>query len=158
MPVAAPTPAPAPLAKPAAPPPAIAAPSPTVAKPAPVVAPSAPARREVAIAAPSSASAAVRLDAKAVEQIFSCLAPGLPAEWRRAWVEVSNAGGTPTGKFYFTTSLRREDGEEFTPCSAPEVARRIASLSDASSAGGRNWRLARLSISSDGDYEFTVER
>lgn len=123
-----------------------------------MVAPSSPARREVATAAPSSATAAPRLDAKTVEQIFSCLAPGLPAEWRRTWVEVSNVGGTPTGKFYFTTSLRREDGEEFTPCNAHEVARRIASLTDAGPAGRQGWRSARLSISSDGDYELTVER
>ena len=128
-----------------------------MAKPAPAVAPPAPARREVAVAAPSAASASPKLDAKTVEQIFSCLSPGLPAEWRRAWVEVSNAGGAPTGKFYFTTSLRREDGEEFTPCNAQEVARRIANLSEAGAQGG-NWRSARLLIDSEGAYELNVER
>lgn len=142
------------MAKPAPEP----APAP-IAKPAPAVAPSAPApaRREVAVAVPA-APAGPRLDAKTVEQIFSCLAPGLPAEWRRAWVEVSQAGGALTGKFYFTTSLRREDGEEFTPCNAQEVTRRIAALSDGLPPEQQRWRSARLSIDSEGAYELTYDR
>jgi hypothetical protein len=31
-------------------------------------------------------------------------------------------------------------------------------LSEAGSKGGERWRSARLSIDSEGDYEFTVER
>jgi len=126
-----------------------------VAKPAPEPA---PAPREVAVAAPAPSPPGPRLDAKTVEQIFSCLAPGLPAEWRRAWVEVSHAGGALTAKFYFTTSLRREDGEEFTPCNAQEVTRRIAALSDGLPAEQQRWRSARLSIDSEGAYELTYER
>jgi len=118
-----------------------------VAPPAP-----APQRREVATAAPSS-SAAPKLDAKTVEQIFSCLAPGLPAEWKRTWVVVTNSGAGAAGKFYYTSTSRDQDAEEFTPCNAAEVARRIATLSDAQG----NWRSARLAIDSEGAYKLDFE-
>ena len=131
--------------------------SPPVAKPAPIVAPPAPARREVAVAAPAAAPAGLRLEPKTVEQIFSCLAPGLPAEWKRTWVEVTNSGSALTAKTYFTTSLRREDGEEFTPCNAPELARRIAGLASALPPDQQNWRSARLSIDSEGAYELLYD-
>jgi hypothetical protein len=119
-----------------------------VAPPAP-----APQRREVAAAAPSSASSASRLDAKTVEQIFSCLAPGLPAEWKRAWVVVTNGGAGTTAKFYYTASYRDQDAEEFTPCNVAEVARRIAAASDAQGS----WRSARLSIDSEGAFKLDFE-
>jgi hypothetical protein len=110
----------------------------------------------VAAVAPGAAPAGPKLDAKAVEQIFSCLAPGLPAEWKRAWVEVTNTGGAPAAKFYYTTSLRREDGEEFTPCNAQEVARRIAAVGDARPEPQR-WQSGRLSIDSEGAYELLFD-
>ncbi|MGB3934199.1 MAG: hypothetical protein WBL29_00630 [Burkholderiales bacterium] len=92
-----------------------------------------------------------------MEQIFSCLAPGLPAEWRRTWVEVTNTGNAVTAKFYFTTSLRREDGEEFTPCNAQEVARRIVSFNAGLPPERQGWRTARLSIDSEGAYELLYD-
>ena len=110
-------------------------------------------RREVAVAAPAAAQAGLRLDPKTVEQIFSCLAPGLPAEWKRTWIEVTNSGSALTAKSYFTTSLRREDGEEFTSCNAQALARRIADLSAGLPPEQRSWRTARLSIDSEGAYE-----
>jgi len=130
-----------------------------VAKPAPIVAPPAPApaRREVAVAAPAAPPAGLRLDAKTVEQIFSCLASGLPADWKRTWVEVTNSGGAPSAKTYFTTSLRREDGEEFISCNAQELARRIAGLAGGLPPEQRNWRSARLSIDSEGAYELLYD-
>jgi hypothetical protein len=130
---------------------------PPVAKPAPIVAPPAEPRREVAIAAPAAAPSGPRLDAKTVEQIFSCLAPGLPAEWRRTWVELTHAGSAVSAKFYYTTTLRREDGEEFTPCNAQEVARRILALDAALPPERKGWRVARLSIDSEGAYELLYD-
>jgi hypothetical protein len=158
-PIAAPIPAqpPAPVAAPAPARPPIV--SPPIAKPAPVVAPPAPApaRRELAVAAPSAAPAGLRLDAKTVEQIFSCLAPGLPADWKRTWVEVTNSGSAVTAKTYFTTSLRREDGEEFTSCNAQELARRVAGLARGLPPDQQDWRSARLSIDSEGAYELLYD-
>jgi hypothetical protein len=125
--------------------------------PAPIVAPPAPARREVAVAAPAAAHTGLRLDPKTVEQIFSCLAPGLPAEWKRTWIEVTNTGSALTAKSYFTTSLRREDGEEFTSCNAQALARRIADLSAGLPPEQQRWRTARLLIDSEGAYELLYD-
>jgi hypothetical protein len=156
-PVAVPIPAPQPVAAPApviAPAPSAAAPvvrpAPPVAKPAPAPAPE---RREVAAAAPSLAPGAPRLDARTVEQIFSCLAPGLPSDWKRTWVVVTNSGAALSAKFYYTSSYRDQDGEEFKPCNAQEVTRRIVSLGEARAS----WRSARLAIDSEGAYKLDYE-
>jgi hypothetical protein len=135
----------------------VAIPAPA-AKPAPIVAPApAPQRRDVAAAAPSASTfAAPKLDAKTVEQIFSCLAPGLPAEWKRAWVVVSGPGGAAS-KFYYANTLRDEDGEEFVPCNAQEITRRIVGLDAALPANQLGWRSARLVIDNEGAYELKYD-
>jgi hypothetical protein len=149
VPVAAPAPKPAPIVAPlAAPAPApIVKPAPAPGRPAP-----APERREVAAVAPAP-SPAPRLDAKTIEQIFSCLAPGLPSDWKRTWVVVTNSGTALSAKFYFSSSYRDREGEEFTPCNAQEVTRRIAGLG--APPGG--WRSARLAIDSEGAYKLDYE-
>ena len=88
-----------------------------------------------------------------MEQIFSCLAPGLPSDWKRTWVVVTNSGTALSTKFYYTSSYRDQDGEEFTPCNAQEVTRRIVSLSEARAS----WRSARLAIDSEGAYKLDYE-
>jgi hypothetical protein len=150
-PVAVPIPLPTPVPQPVAAPvtaPSIAAPivRPGPARPAP-----APERRDVAAASPTLTPA--RLDAKTVEQIFSCLAPGLPSDWKRTWVVVTNSGAALSAKFYYTSSLRDADGEEFTPCNAQEVTRRIVSLGEARAS----WRSARLAIDSEGAYKLDYD-
>ncbi len=161
-PVAAPAPAPTPpprIAAPAAPVPAptVATPAPAtapppVAKPAPAVAP-ATARREVAAIAPTSSPfAAPKLDARTVEQIFSCLAPGLPQDWKKSWVILTGSEGSPTARFLVTTTYRDEDAEEFVPCDAREITRRIAGLSASLPPEQRRWRSAQLAIDSEGQY------
>jgi hypothetical protein len=126
-----------------------------VAAPALIIAPPtppAPQRREVAAASPpASPFATPKLDAKTVEQIFSCLAPGLPADWKKTWVVVTGADAA-TAKFYYTNSFRNEDAEEFKPCNAQEVTRRIAGLSDSLPPEQRLWKSARLTIDSEGEY------
>jgi len=92
-----------------------------------------------------------------VEQIFSCLAPGLPQDWKRTWVVVSGTGNAMTAKFYATTSLRRDDGEEYVPCNAQEITRRIVGLNNALPLEQRAWTSARLSIDSEGAYELKYE-
>ena len=92
-----------------------------------------------------------------MEQIFSCLAPGLPQDWKRTWVVVTSAGNAVTAKFYATTSLRRDDGEEYVPCNAQEITRRIVGLSSALPLEQRAWTSARLSIDSEGSYELKYD-
>lgn len=134
-----------------------APPAAAAAKPAPVVKPApAPERRDVAAIAPAS-PAPTKLDAKTVEQIFSCLAPGLPQDWKKTWVVVTGGEGAPAAKFFVTTTFRDEDAEEYVPCNAQEVARRIAGLGRALPADQRGWKSARLAIDSEGEYELLYD-
>jgi len=168
-PVAAPTPAPAPAPVAAAPPPApvVAAPAPVrepvvrieTPKPAP---PAAPPRQDVALAAPSSSAtptAPVPIEMKVIESIFTCLAPGLPQDWSKAWVEITDAGAgkEKTSKFFFSTLRGDRDGEPLVPCNAQELTRRIIGLNDKLPADRRAWSRALLVIDSDGEYELSYE-
>ena len=162
-PIAAPAPAvvaPQPVAAPAIVPPPAPAPAP-VAAPAPVPVPvvkPAPQKREVAAIAPAATPfAAPKLDAKLVEQIFSCLAPGLPSDWKRTWVLVTSAEAAIAAKFYFTSSYRDEDAEELVPCNAQEITRRITGLNDALPAERRGWKSARLVIDNEGEFELKYD-
>jgi hypothetical protein len=152
-----PTP-PAPVAAPApavVPPPApvpVAIPAPIV-KPAPVAAPAPPPAPAPVVAAIAPVPpAAPKLDANTVEQIFSCLASGLPQDWKRTWVVVSADAAVPA-KFYVTSTYRDEDAEEFVPCNVQEIARRIVKLNDALPPDQRHWKTARLAINSEGEFE-----
>lgn len=150
-PVASPTPSrPEPVAVPLTAP--VVRPTPVVAPPIATPAP-APVRRDVATVSPTLTPGAQRLDPKTVEQIFSCLAPGLPSDWKRTWVVVTNSGAALSAKFYYTSSYRDQDGEEFKPCNAQEVTRRIVSLSEARAS----WSSARLAIDSEGGYKLDYE-
>ncbi len=106
------------------------------------------------VAAPFTAP---RLDEKLVEQIFSCLAPGLPQDWKRTWVVVTSAETAVATKFFFTSSYRDEDAEEFVPCNGQEITRRITGLSDALPPEQRRWKSARLAINSEGEYELKYD-
>jgi hypothetical protein len=92
-----------------------------------------------------------------VEQIFSCLAPGLPQDWKRTWVVVTSGEAAIAAKFYFTSSFRDEDAEELVPCNAQEITRRIAGLSDALPPERRRWSSARLMIDNEGEYELKYD-
>jgi len=153
-------PTPAPEIRPA---PVIAAPAPTPEPPrAPIVAPQpivkpVPERREVIAAARPSAPAAPKLDDKFVERIFACLSPGLPSDWRRAWIVVTNVGAAGArkleSKFFYTTSRRDEDAESLVPCSAQDITERIAALP----AERQDWRSAKLLIDSEGEFDLKYE-
>ncbi len=124
--------------------------------------PAPPAPEPSATPVPSGAPAAApftapRLDEKLVEQIFSCLAPGLPQDWKRTWVVVTSAETAVATKFFFTSSYRDEDAEEFVPCNGQEITRRITGLSDALPPEQRRWKSARLAINSEGEYELKYD-
>jgi hypothetical protein len=124
-------------------------------------APSAPPRREVALAAPSSAPAApVAIDAKLIESIFFCLSPGLPQDWKRAWVEITDQGSGKEKNSRFRVSNIRDsidEGEPLVPCNAQALTGRIVGLNDKLPPDRRAWTRALLVIDSDGEYELTYE-
>jgi hypothetical protein len=126
-------------------------------------APAAPPRQEVALAAPSTASAPaapVAIDVKLIESIFNCLSPGLPQDWKRTWVEITDQGGgkEKNSRFRVSNILENiDDGEPLVPCNARELTGRIVSLNDKLPPDRRAWTRALLVIDSDGEYELTYE-
>ena len=142
------------MAKPAS----VPAPSPPpIARPAPL-----PEKREIAAIAPAP-FAAPKLDGKLVEQIVSCLAPGLPPDWKRTWVVITDVeadsakGSRYEAKFYATNSLGDDEGEPLVPCDAQEISRRITGLSDGLPPDRRRWKTARLVIDSEGEFELKYD-
>ena len=64
---------------------------------------------------------------KAVEKIFGCVAEGLPQEWRRAWVVVTELSGDDRernfeGKFFYSLDDAGAKPVALVPCNAREVA------------------------------------
>ena len=115
------------------------------------------------MAAPSSTAASTAapgaptaLDNRLIERIFACLSPGLPQEWRKAWIVVTS-GGAPSAKFYFSTTRRDSDGEELVPCSAQAITQSITSLNDRLPPPQRAWTKATLTIDSEGEYELSYD-
>ena len=134
---------------------------PARSEPARPAAPAAPPRQEVALAAPSSAPAApVPIETKLIESVFNCLSPGLPPDWKRAWVEITDQGGGKEKNSKFRVSNIRDvddEGEPLEPCNAQELTRRIVGLNDKLPLDRRAWTRALLIIDSDGEYELTYE-
>lgn len=178
--VAAPAPRPAVVASPpapkpapvvAAPPPpapapaAVAAPPPEERKPRPIVDLSRPAPAVVAAAAPSAVAAAKppaavgKPDPRLIENIFACLSPGLPNEWKKAWIVLAEPGPDRKldAKFFYAVTAADDKGEAFVPCNAKAVADSVYGLNDLLAPEQRRWRAARLVITSEGDYELKYD-
>ena len=161
--VAPPPPAPVVVSPPPAP--VVAAPE---RKPEPVVVlpkPAPPPSPVVAIAAPSAAAAkpavaAGRPDPRLIENIFACFSPGLPNEWRKAWVVLNENGPDRSkldAKFFYAVRDSDNEGQAFTPCNARAVADSVYSLNDLLTPEQRRWGSARLMITSEGAYELKYD-
>ena len=95
-----------------------------------------------------------------IESIFNCLAPGLPQDWRRAWIEITDQGGGKEKDSKFRVSNIRDpkdEGEPLVPCNAQALTGSIVGLNDRLPPDRRAWTRALLLIDSDGEYELTYE-
>jgi len=124
-----------------------------VSKPAAVVAAAAPSLP------PRASSTAGKPDPRLIEAIFACLSPGLPNEWKKAWIVLSETGPGRglEAKFFYSDKAADERGEPLVPCNAREVADRVLSLNELLPPEKRHWREARLLITSDGAYELKYD-
>lgn len=122
-----------------------------------------PAPAVVASAAPTSVAAKPaaggKPDPRLIENIFACLSPGLPNEWKKAWIVLAEPGADRKldAKFFYAVSATDEKGESFVPCNVKAVADSVYGLNDLLRPEQRRWRSARLLITSDGDYELTYD-
>jgi len=97
-------------------------------------------------------------DPKTIQEIFDCLAVGLPKDWKKAWVVVSDLGEAGKerkyeGKFYYATSPADDAGTPLVTCSAQQVANSVLTLSAALPADQRRWKQARLTFTSEGKFD-----
>lgn len=96
-----------------------------------------------------------------LQEIFKCLAAGLPPDWREAEMFVTlKHPGDDTGEARFTMIRRLSGGqvELFKPCSDRQPARTLTvELRKTQSADKRGWTSARLSIQRDGKFDLTFD-
>jgi hypothetical protein len=99
------------------------------------------------------------IDTRLIESIFACLSPGLPQDWKKAWIEITDVGADKEkdSKFFVTNQYGDDTGEPLVPCNAPAVTRGIVSLNEKLPPDRRGWARARLVIDSEGDYELSYD-
>lgn len=101
-------------------------------------------------------------DPKMIQEIFDCLAVGLPAGWKKAWVvvtEVAEAGRERSyeGKFFYATSAADNVGQPLATCSAQQIAKGVYGLSADLPAEERRWKEAKLSFTSEGKFNLSYD-
>jgi hypothetical protein len=101
---------------------------------------------------------------KVVGEIFSCLQAGLPKDWQRTWVlmtETANDDGERSYdlKYFFATSAGDDKGQPITgKCNDEEVGRRIYSFNDNLPGWDqRQWKVAKLTILKGGKFELKYD-
>jgi hypothetical protein len=99
---------------------------------------------------------------KAVEKIFGCVADGLPKEWRRAWVVVTELQQGDKerkfeGQFFYSLDDAGVKPVVLKPCDAREVAEGVYRLNDFLEYEKRQWKTATLIFTSDGKFEIKYD-
>jgi hypothetical protein len=99
---------------------------------------------------------------KAVEKIFACIAAGLPKDWKRAWVVITELSGSDKdrkfeGKFLYSADPAGEKQQPLVPCDARQVATDVYNLNDYIEYEKRQWKVATLVFTSDGHFEIKYD-
>lgn len=99
---------------------------------------------------------------QAVEKIFTCVAEGLPKDWRRAWIVVTelSADGRERnfeGEFHYSLDASGADPVALVPCNARQVAEGVYALNDFLEQEKRQWKVATLVFTSDGKFELKYD-
>lgn len=113
-------------------------------------------------AAPEGA-AATQPDPKRIEAIFDCMAAGLPADWKRAWVhieETKNDRGEREfdAQFSFSRGTTMASAEPLKTCNAGQVAQGVYELNEyIPTYEQRQWKAVTLEFTSEGAYSLKYE-
>jgi len=97
-------------------------------------------------------------DPKAIQEIFECLAVGLPADWNKAWVvvtELVDAGKERRfeSKSFYAVSAADNAGKPLANCGAEKVAKGVFALTADLPAEQRRWKEAKLTFTSEGKFD-----
>jgi hypothetical protein len=104
-----------------------------------------------------------KVDPKIVQDIFNCMAAGLPKDWKRTWVvvtELGAEGGTRRfeADFFYTVGADDLKGKPLQPCDTEQVAKNVYSLNQFLPAGEkRQWKQATLMFNSDGSFNLKYD-
>jgi len=115
-----------------------------------------------AAGAESKPAADPKAEELAVEKIFGCIATGLPQEWRRAWVVITELSGGEKdrkfeGKFEYSVDPAGKDPKPLVTCNAREVAEGVYKLNEFLQHDKRQWKTATLVFTSDGKFEIKYD-
>jgi len=103
------------------------------------------------------------VDPKIVQQIFNCIAAGLPADWKRTWVvvtELQKQGGTRQfeADFFYASAADDLVGRPLQPCDKQKVAQDVYSLNQfLPSYEKRQWKQATMIFKSDGSFDLKYD-
>ena len=102
-------------------------------------------------------------DPKAIQQIFDCLAVGLPKDWKKAWVVMTEVVDTGKqrrieGKFFYATSASDKAGRPLSTCGAAQVAQGVNALNADLPPGQRRWKQATLTFTSEGKFDLRYDQ
>ena len=108
------------------------------------------------VAAPAPAQQ--QPDPKLIQEIYDCLAVGLPKDWKKAWMTVTQVGGSSAqgefeGRFFYATSPKDTAGKPLSTCGAQNIARSVSALRAGQAADQRGWKGPRLTFTSDGKFD-----
>jgi hypothetical protein len=97
-------------------------------------------------------------DPGAVQEIFDCLAVGLPGDWTKAWVvvtELADAGKERRyeSRFFYTVSAADNVGKPLLSCGAEKVAKGVYALSADLPPEQRRWKEAKLTFRREGKFD-----
>ena len=116
----------------------------------------------IAAALAGPAQAQKQPNPKAIQEIFDCLAVGLPKDWKKAWVvvtELAVAGNERRfeSQSFYADSSGAMAGKPLATCGAEVVAKGVFALSADLPAEQRRWKEARLTYTSEGKFDLAYD-
>jgi hypothetical protein len=105
----------------------------------------------------------LEVDQEVVQEIFNCIATGLPKDWKRAWVVVTELvyeRGTRQfeAAFFYSSAADDVAGEPLQPCDKEKVAKDIYSFNKSlPTYEQRQWKQATLLFKRDGSFDLKYD-
>ncbi len=100
---------------------------------------------------------AAHADPKIVQEIYDCMAKGLPEGWATAWVTVRQVADTGTkrefeAEFRYATEPGDAQGKPLHPCDSRQVVKNVLALNRSLKPEQRRWTAAKLLYDSKGKF------
>ena len=99
-------------------------------------------------------------DPKIVEDLFACIAEGLPQDWKKAWFVITETRRSKDGAtrsyaadFFYAMNASDRKGKPLLPCGAEKILEGVGALNDYLPDGQRRWTRAIFTFLSDGKYD-----